>query len=327
MQQQIQLFQEALEQALASHTFGQRPAELYEPIGYLLGLGGKRLRPLLTLQATWLFTDNWQPALRPALAVEVFHNFTLMHDDIMDRAPLRRGFPTVHARWNENVAILSGDVMLVNAYELLLQGELLPDLLRPVLQRFSRTAAEVCEGQQYDMNFENQPEVSEADYLEMIRLKTAVLLGFALELGGWLGRADAPACRQLFEIGQAAGMGFQLKDDLLDVYGDPGKFGKLVGGDILANKKTFLLTDALTHATPADRRELEHWLADPAPDPLRKVQAVTALYDRTGVRPRTEALMRQYFDTALLALQTLAVPAERRAVLAGFLQDLMQREK
>ena len=206
------LFQQALEQTLARHTFGHQPAELYAPIGYLMGLGGKRLRPLLTLQAAWLFTDDWQAALRPALAVEVFHNFTLMHDDIMDRAPLRRGFATVHEKWNENVAILSGDVMLVNAYELLLAGDVPAELLGPVLQRFSRTAAEVCEGQQYDMNFEQQTEVSEAGYLSMIRLKTAVLLGFALELGGLLGRAGQATCRQLFELGQAAGIGFQLKD-------------------------------------------------------------------------------------------------------------------
>lgn len=228
---------ESLNQEISRQQYGQHPPELYEPIRYIMSLGGKRLRPVLTLLGSQLFTDQWQPFVKPAIAVEVFHNFTLMHDDIMDAAPLRRGQPTVHHRWNPNVAILSGDVMLVCAYDLLLEAE--PTKLPVILKKFNRCAAEVCEGQQMDMNFERLPTVSEADYLDMIRLKTAVLLGFSLELGGILANADASQTDLLYEMGVNIGTGFQLKDDLLDVFGEQAKFGKQVGGDILANKKRF----------------------------------------------------------------------------------------
>ena len=191
-------FQQALNREFAQQSYGENPVELYEPIRYLMALGGKRMRPLLTLMATALFTDDWQKAVRPASAVEVFHNFTLMHDDIMDKAPIRRGKPTVHEKWNDNIAILSGDVMLVQAYELLMDIE--NDRFKKALKRFNRTAAEVCEGQQLDMNFENLPTVSEEQYLEMIKLKTSVLLGFSLELGGIIGGASDESCKLLYEI-------------------------------------------------------------------------------------------------------------------------------
>ena len=228
---------EIIDDAIAQQPFGQEPAELYEPIRYLMALGGKRLRPTLTLLAYQLFRDdNTAPAvLQPALAVEVFHNFSLMHDDIMDEAPLRRGKPTVHERWNANVAILSGDVMLVKAYELLMHAA--PEKLPAVLTSFNHCATDVCEGQQWDMNFETSSEVSEAAYLRMIRQKTAVLLGFSLQLGGLLAGADESATQALYELGTNVGIGFQLKDDLLDVYADQDKFGKQAGGDIIANKK------------------------------------------------------------------------------------------
>jgi geranylgeranyl diphosphate synthase type II len=319
------LFLQALDVEIARQRYGDQPAELYEPIRYLMALGGKRLRPVLTLMGTALFTEDWQKALHPAIAVEVFHNFTLMHDDIMDRAPLRRGQPTVHEKWNGNVAILSGDVMLVQAYELLLGVE--PDLLQPVLRRFNRTAAEVCEGQQWDMNFETRATVSEAEYLEMIRLKTAVLLGFALELGAMLGRADGPQAFALRQIGQNIGLGFQLKDDYLDVYGQPDKFGKLVGGDILANKKTFLLIDALEKAQGATRAELLRWLAAREYNPVEKVEAVTAIYDELGVAQTTEALMNRYFANAFRLLADLPAEPRRKATLRVFAEGLIGRER
>lgn len=319
------LFLQALDAEIARQRYGDQPAELYEPIRYLMALGGKRLRPVLTLLGTSLYTDDWQRALRPAIAVEVFHNFTLMHDDIMDRAPLRRGQPTVHEKWNGNVAILSGDVMLVQAYELLLDVE--PDLLRPVLARFNRTAAEVCEGQQWDMNFETRTTVSEAEYLEMIRLKTAVLLGFALELGAMLGHAPAADAFALRQIGQNIGLGFQLKDDYLDVYGQPDKFGKLVGGDILANKKTFLLIDALEKAQGATRAELDRWLGAKEFNPVEKVEAVTAIYDSLGVGKTTEELMNRYFGNAFQLLHELPAEPRRKATLRLFAEQLIGRER
>jgi geranylgeranyl diphosphate synthase type II len=319
------LFLQALDAEIARQRYGDQPTELYEPIRYLMALGGKRLRPVLTLLGTSLYTDDWQRVLRPAIAVEVFHNFTLMHDDIMDRAPLRRGQPTVHEKWNGNVAILSGDVMLVQAYELLLDVE--PDLLRPVLARFNRTAAEVCEGQQWDMNFETRTTVSEAEYLEMIRLKTAVLLGFALELGALLGRASSADAFALRQIGQNIGLGFQLKDDYLDVYGQPDKFGKLVGGDILANKKTFLLIDALEKAQGATRAELQRWLAAKDFNPVEKVEAVTAIYDSLGVGKTTEELMNRYFANAFQLLTELPAEPRRKTTLRLFAEQLIGRER
>lgn len=315
----------AIEQTIATTQYGQSPIELYEPISYLMGLGGKRIRPLLTVMATALFTENWQQAVRPAVGVEVFHNFTLMHDDIMDKAPIRRGQPTVHEKWNDNVAILSGDVMLVSAYEFLTEVE--PAYLKAVIKKFNRAAAEVCEGQQWDMNFEKRSDVTKAQYLEMIRLKTAVLLGFALELGGIIGGTDEENARILKKLGDAVGTGFQLKDDLLDVYGDPGKFGKLVGGDILANKKTFLLIDALEKATGSDQEELQFWLSPQDHHNIEKVQAVTALYDRLGVRQTTEAEMNRYFEEGFEYLKALRIADEKKEMLQSFFQNLIEREK
>lgn len=317
-------FSQAIEQALRTQTYGQQPTELYEPIRYLMDLGGKRMRPLLTLMAAALYTDQWQRAVKPALAVEVFHNFTLMHDDIMDRAPLRRGQATVHAKWNENVAILSGDVMLVCAYDLLL--DIPAHQLKHVLARFNRTAAEVCEGQQFDMNFEHLSHVTEAEYLEMIRLKTAVLLGFALELGGLLADANEASCRLLNDIGVNIGVGFQLKDDILDVYGDAAKFGKQVGGDIIANKKTFLLIEALEKATGTTQQQLQRWLNATDFDAQEKVAAVRAIYDQLGIRQSAETAMNLYFERGFAALEALPAPAERKVEMIRFFRQLVERE-
>lgn len=317
-------FVQALNEEFSQQTYGERPVELYEPIRYLMSLGGKRLRPLMTLMSTALFTDDWQKAVKPASAVEVFHNFTLMHDDIMDKAPLRRGKVTVHEKWNENIAILSGDVMLVQAYELLMFVD--DDKFKKALKRFNRTAAEVCEGQQLDMNFENRENVSEEEYLEMIKLKTSVLLGFALELGGIIGGASDKSCDLLYEIGLNVGLGFQLKDDLLDVYGDPEKFGKQVGGDIISNKKTFMLIEALEKAEGETALELNKWLSLKEFDSAEKVKAVTAIYDTLGIRQVAENKINAYFDKAFEALNILKVDEERKAVLRSFAETLIDRE-
>ena len=303
--------------------YGESPAELYEPLRYLMSLGGKRLRPLLTLLGAALYGDDWQRHVSPALAIETFHNFTLMHDDLMDAAPLRRGQPTVHEKWNASTAILAGDVMLVQAYELLLSVN--PTLLPEVLRAFNRCAAEVCEGQQLDMNFESRLEVSEEEYLEMIRLKTAVLVGFALELGGRLAGAPTEDLPKLRAMGQHVGVGFQLHDDLLDVFGDQAKFGKRVGGDIVADKKTFLLIKALELAQGEERQTLVGWLGCKTDDST-KVQAVTTIYERLGIRSLTEARRDGYFERGQECLAELHVPAERKAALADFIQQLIGRE-
>lgn len=237
MQLKVESYLGLIEKEIAKYQYGESPAELYEPISYIMALGGKRLRPLLTMLSYSLYRNDPEKILKAAVAVEVFHNFTLMHDDIMDNAPLRRGQATVHEKWNANVAILSGDVMLVKAYDLLLESN--PARLKEVIAKFNKCAAEVCEGQQHDMNFETLSQVNESEYLEMIRQKTSALLGFSLELGAILADAPESDCLLLKNMGESIGMGFQLQDDLLDVYADQEKFGKLVGGDIIANKKRF----------------------------------------------------------------------------------------
>ncbi len=317
-------FLKAITLQVSQIEYGQQPAELYDPIRYIMSLGGKRLRPLLTVLAANLFTDNWQKSLKAAAAVEVFHNFSLMHDDIMDKAPLRRGQPTVHQKWNNNIAILSGDVMLVNAYELLL--DVPTDQLARVIGRFNKTAAEVCEGQQLDMNFETRWDVTEAEYLNMIRLKTSVLLGFALELGGIVAGADTTTTQQLYEAGVNMGLGFQLKDDLLDVYGNPDKFGKQVGGDIISNKKTFLLIEALERATGSDRTELDGWLAATDFDTDQKVRAVTALFSKLEIDKLTEIKINQYFATGFETIKQLPITQNRKQPLIDFIDFLMVRE-
>lgn len=315
---------DALRQQFDLTDYGQQPPELYDPIRYIMGLGGKRLRPLMTLLAAALFTDDYAIALKPAVAVEVFHNFTLLHDDIMDQAPLRRGMTTVHEKWNANIAILSGDVMLVRAYEQLLDID--AKYLRQALQRFTKTAAEVCEGQQMDMNFETRDTVSEAEYIDMIRLKTSVLLGLAMELGGIVAGADAVSTQHLYDGGVNIGIGFQLKDDLLDVYGDPAKFGKQVGGDIIANKKTFLLIEALERAEGNLRAELLDWLGRETFDKAGKVAAVTAIYDQLGIRTLTEARIADYFQKGFANLDQVNADPARKATLLAFTHQLVERE-
>jgi geranylgeranyl diphosphate synthase, type II len=317
-------FSERIQHTIGQLTFGNEPLELYEPIRYLMKLGGKRMRPLLTLLGYSLYKEDWEKALKPALGVEVFHNFTLMHDDIMDQAPLRRGVPTVHEKWNANVAILSGDVMMVKAYELMMDVE--DAHLRKVLSLFNTCAAEVCEGQQWDMNFEHSDTVTENDYLEMIRLKTAVLLGFSLELGSLLAGADEQSQLLLREFGTSVGVGFQLKDDLLDVYGDKAKFGKQVGGDIIANKKTYLLLQALRLAEGETATELNKWLSAKTFDKEEKVVAVTGIYDTLQIRALTEQKMNEYFSKGFTALEQLNARQEMKEVLRQFAVDLINRE-
>ncbi|MDW7690330.1 polyprenyl synthetase family protein [Flammeovirgaceae bacterium SG7u.111] len=301
------------------------PVELYQPIRYILDLGGKRMRPVLTLLGCHLFSNDYSKALYPALAIEVFHNFTLMHDDIMDNAPLRRGNETVHEKWGNNVAILSGDVMLVKAYELLLENDV-PHMGK-MAKLFNRCACEVCEGQQFDMNFEKIDRISEEDYLNMIRLKTAVLLGLSLQMGAIVGGADDKNADLLREFGVNLGMGFQLKDDLLDVFGDQSKFGKQVGGDIIANKKTFLLIKALEKATGEDAEQLAHWLAAKDFDNEKKVKAVTKIYNNLEIKYTTELKMELYFSKAFQLIEQIDTTEDKRSELIAFVEKIINREK
>jgi len=300
------------------------PAALYEPIRYILSLGGKRMRPALLLMACDLFGGDVDAAISPALAIEVFHNFTLMHDDIMDNAPLRRGRITVHEKWNNNVGILSGDVMLVQGYKLMMQVE--DRLLRPILDIFNTTAIGVCEGQQLDMEFEVRNEVGIEEYINMIRLKTAVVLGGALKIGALIGGADSKDADLLSSFGEHLGIAFQLQDDILDVYGDPEKFGKQVGGDIISNKKTYLLIKALELANLQQTTALTNWIAATQFDNTEKVEAITAIYNSLDVRQQAENAMQGYADKAFEALDAIKLPDAHKQYLRDFADGLLVRE-
>src|ERR1700761_3857242 len=298
--------QAIISDAVEKLTFPGYPAELYEPITYILSLGGKRMRPALLLMACDLFGGDVDAALPPALAIEVFHNFTLMHDDIMDNAPLRRGRVTVHEKWNQNVGILSGDVMLIQGYKLMMQVK--DHLLRPILDIFNNTAVGVCEGQQVDMEFEERNDVQIDEYINMIRLKTAVVLGGALKIGALIGGADEKDADLISSFGEHLGVAFQLQDDILDVYGDPEKFGKQVGGDIISNKKTYLLIKALELANANQAAELNNWLSLKQFDHIEKVSSVTAIYNSLNIRQQADEAMYAYADKAFEALDAINLP-------------------
>jgi len=310
---------------LSALKFGHNPAELYEPIRYIMSLGGKRMRPLLVLLAYRLFKKDSETIIDQAISVEVFHNFTLMHDDIMDKAPLRRGKATVHEKWNSNVAILSGDVMLVKAYEILIQAP--SGNLKEILNAFNNCALGVCEGQQLDMNFETNAVVQEEEYLEMIKMKTAILLGYSLQLGAMLAETTSEQAKMLYDFGCDIGIGFQLMDDLLDVYADQDKFGKQVGGDIIANKKTFLLIKALELAKDEQRKELNHWIGAVSFNNIDKIEAVTEIFNQIGIKELTEKKMNTYFEQGFKSLDNLSIPAEAKQPLVNLVDFLINRDQ
>lgn len=316
--------QEKIEREIGQLEFDCPPKSLYEPITYILSLGGKRIRPALVLMAYNLYREDVEKAIRPAIGLEVFHNFTLLHDDLMDQADKRRSKPTVHKVWNANTAILSGDAMLIAAYQLI--GETAPEHLKEVLDLFTRTALEICGGQQYDMEFESRMDVSEEEYLEMIRLKTAVLLACSLKTGAILGGASREDAENLYRFGINIGLAFQLQDDLLDVYGDTKTFGKNIGGDILCNKKTFLLINALRRAEGEQKAQLEHWIARKDFDAAEKIAAVTNIYNVLGLKELSEAKMQTYYVEGMKNLAALSVSEERLAVLKEVTSRLMFRQ-
>ena len=309
-----------IEQEIANIAYTQQPQELYKPIEYIMQLGGKRLRPVLTLMANDMFGGETRKALKAALAIETFHNFTLVHDDIMDNADIRRGQPTVHVKWNQTIAILSGDLMMIKATDLLCETE--TNDLRNLISVFNKTAAEVCEGQQWDMNFETQSNVTEQDYLKMITLKTAVLLGCALKVGALIGGANTDDANHLYEFGKNIGIAFQLQDDILDSFGEGDKVGKKIGGDIAANKKTILLIEALNSAEGDDKDELYYWLGAKSDE---KIEAVLNLYNKYNVRQKAEQLKEQHLQSAFEHLNQLSLPTENTLLLKQTAIDLMER--
>jgi geranylgeranyl diphosphate synthase type II len=309
---------------IETFRFGVQPSNLYDPIKYIMQLGGKRLRPLLVMLSHHLFSDDHKKMIRPAVGVEVFHNFTLLHDDIMDNAPLRRGKPTVHEKWNRNVAILAGDVMMVKAYQLLLDVE--EKYYKRILESFNTCAVAVCEGQQLDVDFETLQNIKLDQYLDMISRKTAALLGFSLELGAIAGGADDRNIALLKEFGINIGIAFQLQDDLLDVYGDNKKFGKKTGGDIIAKKKTFLLIKALELAKGKDLAVLESLLTDREVPSDEKVAAVTGVYDNLEIRKITQTAIQMYFEKGISSLSKVQADLYKKNLLKSFVIGLIKRE-
>ncbi len=322
--QKIVELQTLVSNRILEQKYTKFPHELYDPLDYIMSLGGKRMRPVLVLLAHHLYSDNHEEVLDAAIAVETFHNFSLIHDDIMDAAPIRRGKPTVHEKWNHNTAILSGDVMLVKAYEHFVNypKEILPDLLR----LFNKTAIEVCEGQQIDMLFETQANVTEAEYIRMIELKTAVLLGCSLEIGAIVAKAPAEEAQMLYEFGRLMGIAFQLQDDYLDVYANPEKFGKQVGGDIIANKKTFLWIEAHALAKNEQLTELKHWENIKVFKAEDKVSAVTKLYNELNIPQLTENKIKEYADQAFAILEKVKGKESVKTLLKKLSEDLLVRE-
>jgi len=309
--------------AIEDEPFNGQPRELYEPLEYIMSLGGKRIRPVMLLMTVDMYCGNLRRAVPAALGIELFHNFSLIHDDIMDNAPIRRGKATVHERWDANTAILSGDTMLVKAYEQFLK---LPDaILKPALEMFNKTAQEVCEGQQYDMNFEKQEKVSLDDYMVMIRLKTAVLIGASFYLGGLLANAGEEDLKNLYEFGIQTGLVFQLRDDLLDTYGDETAFGKTTYGDISANKKTFLYLKAMELSGGTDRERLTQLYARPGRDRDEKIRATLEIFDKTDVKTHTESAIRKYHAKASDCFNALHVEPGRKREIIRYTEMLTGR--
>lgn len=310
--------------AIENIVYPKEPQGLYEPIEYVLSAGGKRLRPVLLLLVNNMFGGDIDDAMNAALALETYHNYTLMHDDLMDNADIRHGKPTVHKQWDNNTAILSGDTMLVLAYRRLL--ELKSSKRNEVAKLFTDTALQIGEGQQYDMNFEKRMDVSEAEYMEMIRLKTAVFLACAAKMGAILGGADSDSAEKLYRLGETVGLAFQLQDDYLDVYGDPSVFGKNIGGDIVSNKKTYLLIKAAETADDATRKELLSWIEKAEFDRNEKIKAVTAIYNKLGVNEATKQAINDCFEESQTIFNSIPLPGERKEELWNFVASLMGRK-
>ena len=320
--QTIKPFASYFESEIGNFRFPISPSNLYDPLTYFLQLGGKRIRPLLTLMAAEMFGQPKSNAIHASLAIELFHNFSLIHDDIMDKAPLRRGKETVHLKWNDDIAILSGDVLLIKAYQELAKQD--KKHIPALLDLFNRTAVEVCEGQQMDMDFESREEVSIDEYIEMIRLKTSVLLGCALEFGAIVSNATEKDSELIYEFGQNLGIAFQIQDDILDLFGDPEKFGKQIGGDIISNKKTILLLKAIESASELGSNEVFNMMK--LTDSGIKINAAKSLFTSLGVVDFAREQMAFYQRKAIKALDEISVLSENKKILIDLSEYLFQRE-
>ena len=311
-------------ESLDALPYDRCPSSLYEPIRYVLSLGGKRIRPVLMLLGYQLFHDQPEQIMMQALGLETYHNYTLLHDDLMDNASLRRGHATVHCKWDANTAVLSGDSMLVLAYQRMAQCD--SRHLPAVMELFTETALEIGEGQQYDMDFETRNDVTEEEYIEMIRLKTSVLLACALKMGAILADASEEDAKLLYQFGEKVGLAFQLQDDLLDVYGDEKVFGKAIGGDITSNKKTYMLINAVNRANQQERTELMRWIEAKDFDRQEKIEAVTRLYDAIGIRQLCEQKINSYFEEAKQYLDQVSVSEVRKQPLRQYTAEMVHRE-
>ncbi|MBQ6055530.1 MAG: polyprenyl synthetase family protein [Prevotella sp.] len=311
-------------EALDNLVYDRQPASLYDPIKYVLSIGGKRVRPVLTMLAYNLYKDDPLSIMSQALGLETYHNFTLLHDDLMDHADMRRGHETVHKKWDANRAILSGDTMLLQAFERVEDCD--PAKLPAVFKVFIQTTLEIGEGQQLDVEFEQRNDVTEDEYIEMIRLKTSVLLACACKVGAIMADAPAEDIENMYKFGEKLGLAFQLQDDLLDVYGDPAVFGKNIGGDITSNKKTYMLINAFNRATPAQREELTKWVEAKEFDRSEKVAAVTNLYNEIGIRKLCEQKIEQYYQESLVYLAKVSVSDERKAEIKAYAAEMMKRQ-
>lgn len=329
--------------ALTALAYNAQPDGLYAPIRYALSAGGKRIRPVLMLMAYNIYKEKVDPILPQALALETYHNFTLLHDDLMDRADMRRGRPCVHIQWNDNTAILSGDTMLILAYRLFTEARFAdhlpsaltmpqsatspsPDALSAAMQTFTEATLGVCEGQQYDIDFETRQDVTESEYMSMIRLKTSILLACALKIGAQLAEAPQADAEALYQFGEKMGLAFQLQDDLLDVYGDPAVFGKKIGGDILCNKKTFMLINALQRANADQHEQLQAWINKTEFKPEKKIEAVRAIYDEVQIRSVAEQKINELFEVSLQSLDRVNVSEAQKQPLRLFAHRLMGRK-
>ena len=316
---------ERVNAAIENLPYPAQPAHLYEPISYTMALGGKRIRPVLVLMACEAVGGDIEKAIMPAVGLEMYHNFTLLHDDVMDKADIRRGKPTVHVKWDDNTAILSGDAMLTMATQLIARAD--AAVMPQVMELFNRTAMEIYEGQQYDMDFESRGDVTVEEYIAMIRLKTSVLLGCACKMGALIGGADEATAQRFYEIGENLGLAFQLQDDMLDVWGDEATFGKAIGGDIMNNKKTFLLINACQRATDDNRIELALWLNTENASRAVKVPAVTAIYERLGLKELSEAEIAKYNDKAMAAVFETAVDEPAKKAFIDLISRLVKRDR
>ena len=316
---------EMVNKEIKAIPYPQSPSNLYEPIAYTMALGGKRIRPVLVLMACDAVGGDVSKAVKPAVGLELFHNFTLLHDDVMDNADVRRGQPTVHRRWNDNVAILSGDTMLTMASQYIGQAE--PEHLAAANELFNATAIEVYEGQQYDMDYERRREVTVEEYINMIRLKTSVLLGCACKLGAIIGGADEKTAQALYEVGENLGIAFQLEDDVLDVWGDEATFGKEIGGDIMNNKKTFLMVNAFRLANEEQAGRLRRWYTDAYAMKQEKVPAVTRIFEELGLREIADKAISEYTQKALTVLESIEMSDEARESFTALAASLVNRNK